>query len=54
MLKFSLFNQSHFFKIKIKGSDILNFSFFGGRVYTKMYDCVFTGKEVKNFDLLPT
>ena len=28
MLKPNLFNQSHFFKIKIKDSGLLNFSFF--------------------------
>ena len=28
MLKSSIFNQSHFLKIKIKDSGILNFSFF--------------------------
>ena len=28
MLKSSIFNQSHFFKMKIKDSGVLNFSFF--------------------------
>ena len=28
MLKSSLYNQSHFFKIKVKESAVLNFSFF--------------------------
>ena len=63
MLKSSLFNQFHFFKIEIKDTGVLMFSFFimnvwegrdGERVSIKMHGCIFTRREVKKFDILRT
>ena len=41
MLKSSIFNQSHFFMIKIKDSGVLNFSFF--KMNHLVYACM--GRE---------
>ena len=51
MLKSSIFNQPHFFKIKIKDSGVLNFPFFK---MNHFFVCMHVegGRDVKNLDFL--